>query len=113
MAYRVGLIVRYRSSGVESTAIMSMQSNYPRPSLNMQGGEPCPQCGQAAGQRIRYTWWGGLIGPALLSLTVCRACGHQFNSKTGQPAKKGIIVYNVIAFATVIVFVVAYYVMRG
>jgi len=86
---------------------MSVQSNYPRPNLGFPNGETCPQCGQVTGKRIRYTWWGGAVGPALLSLTKCQSCGFQFNAKTGLSTKKAIIIYNVIAISLAIIFIIA------
>ncbi len=85
-----------------------MQSNYPRPTPNIPNAVPCPQCGQVAGKRVKFAWWGGAIGPAIMSLTKCQACGYQFNAKTGKPTKNAIIAYNVIAYAIAIVFGIAY-----
>ena len=92
---------------------MSIQSNYPRQNLSVPNGETCPQCGEAAGKRVRYTWWGGAIGPALMSLTRCQACGYQFNSNTGKSTKRAILIYNVVAAVTCIVFVIVTYFARN
>jgi len=92
---------------------MSMQSNYPRPNPNLRDAVPCPRCGQVAGKRLRYTWWGGAVGPAMMSLTQCQACGYQFNAKTGQSTKKAVIAYNVIALAIGIVIVVGYFLSKS
>jgi hypothetical protein len=40
----------------------------------------------------------------------CESCRCQFNGKTGKPALKAIIVYNVVAFA--IVFSVVFFLLR-
>jgi len=74
---------------------MSMQSNYPRPNL-IPDGFQCPSCGLVTGKKINYTWWGGAVGPAVMNLTKCQSCGYLYNRKTGKPAKKAIIMYNVI-----------------
>lgn len=91
---------------------MSMQSNYPRPNLGIPGAETCPQCGQVTGKRIRYTWWGGAVGPALMSLTRCQACGFQFNAKTGLSTKKAILVYNLVAVGIAVLFILTTVLLR-
>src|SRR5438105_3046762 len=48
------------------------------------GGITCPRCGQYAARQPSFTWWGGLIGPKMLSHAVCDACGFGFNQKTGK-----------------------------
>ncbi len=92
---------------------MSMQSNYPRPNLTMKDAEPCPECGQPAGKRVRYTWWGGALGPAMMTLTKCQACGYQFNGKTGKSTKTAILVYNLVGFGVAIVVIAAMYITRA
>lgn len=59
---------------------MNAQSNYPRPPAD-PNALPCPSCGQVAGKRIRYTWWGAAVGPALFNLTKCQACGFPVQSQ--------------------------------
>ena len=44
----------------------------------------------------KFTWWGGLIGPKLLTHVKCLACGKQYNGKTGKDNTNGIIIYCVI-----------------
>lgn len=82
------------------------QSPYPRPDLDHGTGPACPQCGSRATKKVKYTWWGGLVGPSLFSLMKCEACKCQFNGKTGKPALQAIIVYNVVIWA--IAFVVGF-----
>ena len=47
----------------------------------------CPHCqqDQHPPTPIGFTWWGGILGPKLLSHVQCPSCGGTFNSKTGQP----------------------------
>lgn len=92
---------------------MNSPSNYHRPPLNIKDAEPCPQCGQAAGKRIRYSWWGGALGPAMISLTKCQACGYQFNAKTGKSVKNAIIGYQLVVFALCVLIMIAGYFMRN
>jgi hypothetical protein len=63
----------------------------------------CPHCSHADAARIRFTAWGGLIGPRLLSLVKCAACGLQYNAKSGQPVEKAIRVYTTATLAVLIV----------
>lgn len=45
---------------------------------------PCPNCGNINASKAEYTWWGGVIGPYLLSHVTCNYCGTGYNSKTGK-----------------------------
>ncbi len=66
----------------------------------------CPKCGGKALSKVKYTWWGGVLGPRLLHHTKCDSCSYTFNSKTGKSNTPGIILYSVVIFA---VALVAYY----
>ena len=57
---------------------------------------PCPKCSQAAAEQLRFTWWGGLLGPKILTHVKCQACGHKYNGKTGKDNTTGIIIYSVV-----------------
>ncbi|HET7145161.1 MAG TPA: hypothetical protein VFI68_14170 [Anaerolineales bacterium] len=54
---------------------------------------PCPNCGQSNAKKIRYTWWGGALGPAIFSHVKCQNCGTEYNGKTGQSNKQNIVIY--------------------
>lgn len=45
---------------------------------------------------MSFTWWGGLIGPKLLTHVKCRACGHAYNGKSGKDTTTNIIIYSVV-----------------
>ena len=66
---------------------------------------PCPKCGSTKAQKIRYTWWGGALGPNLLNLVKCDGCGTAYNGKTGQSNTGGIITYFVVAPVIFLIFV--------
>ena len=53
----------------------------------------CPRCNGADVNRPTFTWWGGMLGPKLLSHAVCRGCGYGFNWKTGKSNTTGIAIY--------------------
>lgn len=44
---------------------------------------PCPNCGSTSVERVRYTLWGGFIGPLIFHLVKCNDCGKTYNGKTG------------------------------
>ncbi len=58
----------------------------------------CPKCGSPNFQPVKYTWWGGLLGPKLMHHTKCADCKHTFNSKTGKSNTTNIIMYSVVLF---------------
>ena len=72
----------------------------------ISGDNGCPKCGSENVKAVRYTWWGGLLGPKLLHHTKCLDCNYVFNSKTRQSNTTAIIIYSVVLF--VIAFVVFY-----
>lgn len=69
---------------------------------------PCPHCGIPDRVRpVAFTWWGGPIGPRLLSHVQCRRCGLAYNGRTGLPNTNGILACAVItAMLLVIIMVV-------
>jgi hypothetical protein len=58
----------------------------------------CPRCQRPDPEKVGFTWWGGAIGPRLLSHVKCRWCGLQYNGKTGQSNTTGIVIYSVVLF---------------
>jgi transcription elongation factor Elf1 len=59
---------------------------------------PCPFCNRQGSSPVTFTWWGGLVGPRMLSVVECKGCGKQFNGKTGKSNTQGIIIYSVVMF---------------
>ncbi len=57
---------------------------------------------------MSFTWWGGLLGPRVLTHVKCPGCGHAYNGKTGRDNTTGIVIYTVVVglVAFAIVFVV-------
>ena len=56
---------------------------------------PCPKC-RGAAEKLKFTWWGGVLGPKILTHVKCTACGYKYNGKTGKDNTTGIIIYSVI-----------------
>ena len=62
----------------------------------------CPHCGGRRSTKVTYTWWGGLIGPAIFSLVKCSRCRNQYNRKTGKPVGAvHIMLYTFVPLAVV------------
>ncbi len=57
---------------------------------------PCPQCGGTDAEKLRFTWWGGVLGPKILTHVKCPACGKTFNGKSGKDNTTGIVIYSVV-----------------
>lgn len=55
---------------------------------------------------MSFTWWGGLVGPKILTHVKCPACGAQYNGKTGKDNTTGIIVYSIAVVLLIGVFLI-------
>jgi hypothetical protein len=65
----------------------------------MSTAHPCPYCQANAAAKVRFTPWGGVIGPKLLSLVQCIGCGKHFNGKSGSRVEKAIRIYTTVSLA--------------
>lgn len=65
----------------------------------LPGMAACPKCQGAAVAKVKFTWWGGALGPKLFNVVRCGGCNCQYNGKTGASLTRTIIVYQVIAIA--------------
>jgi len=76
---------------------------------------PCPKCGAADPKKVNFTWWGGVLGPKLMTHVKCESCGTKFNGKTGKDNTALIAIYCVVvgglAFALVVVMIAAFGIM--
>lgn len=66
----------------------------------------CPKCGAVDPKTLNFTWWGGALGPKLLSHVKCLNCGYKYNGKTGKDNTTGIVIY--FAVAGVLAFVLMF-----
>jgi transposase-like protein len=64
----------------------------------------CPICNQSNAKQMTWTWWGGFIGPLLISHVKCQSCGKTYNGKTGKDNTTIIAIYNLIAVLIGILF---------
>lgn len=93
-------------------------AGYPPPQFSQQPGwagaagmgefVPCPKCARPDPEQVKFTWWGGLLGPKLLKHVKCRWCATTYNGKTGQSNNTNIIIYSVVlgVIAFVVFFIV-------
>jgi DNA-directed RNA polymerase subunit RPC12/RpoP len=56
----------------------------------------CPRCGTPDPQRVLWTFWGSIYGPALFHHVACRKCGTTYNGQTGRSNLPVIICFTVI-----------------
>jgi len=60
----------------------------------------CPTCGSGRSKNVSYTWWGGIIGPAIFHQVRCLKCGQNYNTNTGKPiGAVQVIVYSAVILA--------------
>jgi len=62
---------------------------------------PCPQCHGITANPVKFTWWGGLLGPKLLSHVKCAQCGNAYNGKSGKSNNTAIAIYFAVMFFVV------------
>ena len=67
---------------------------------------PCPSCGGVNVKKVGFTWWGGVLGPALFCHCKCAACGTTFNGKTGRSNNTAIAIYTAVGFGVAILIIV-------
>jgi hypothetical protein len=72
----------------------------------------CPKCGTSAAERVKFTWWGGVLGPKLLNHVKCSSCGTRYNGKSGKSNGTGIAIYfavvGIISFVLLFALAFAY-----
>ena len=73
----------------------------------------CPKCGDTSAEKVKYTWWGGMLGPRLFNIVKCNNCGTSYNGKTGQSSTTAIVIYTVVGLALAIVVCVVLYGIIG
>lgn len=73
----------------------------------------CPQCGANSAEKLRFTWWGGVLGPKILTHVKCVSCGKKYNGKTGKDNTTGIVIYSVIVGVIALGLVVVMFAALG
>jgi hypothetical protein len=68
----------------------------------------CPHCGcPGFADRVSFTWWGGVVGPAMFTHVRCRECGSCYNGKTGSDNTTAIVIYTVAGIVIGLVVFIA------
>jgi uncharacterized protein (DUF983 family) len=62
---------------------------------------PCPLCSSTLAVPIRWTWWGGVLGPILCTHVRCMMCGAKYNGKTGKSNFDYIVIFTVFSIILV------------
>ena len=57
---------------------------------------PCPHCQKTDPEEIKFTWWGGVLGPKMFHHVRCLQCGKTYNLKTGKSNDVAIMIYTVV-----------------
>lgn len=66
----------------------------------------CPSCGNVYASKVGFTWWGGVLGPKLLSHVKCNQFGTKYNGKSGKSDTTMIIVYSAVLFVISFMFLI-------
>lgn len=66
--------------------------------MSMTPYAPCPQCNIANANPVRFTWWGGMLGPKLFTHVKCQQCGTAYNGKSGKSNNTNIAIYFAVVF---------------
>ena len=74
---------------------------------------PCPKCRTTGAEQMKFTWWGGLLGPKILTHVKCPGCGHAYNGKTGRDNTTGIVIYSVVVGVVVLGMLVVVFAAIG
>jgi DNA-directed RNA polymerase subunit RPC12/RpoP len=73
---------------------------------------PCPECSSRHANKVGFTWWGGLVGPWLLTHVKCDECGTTFNGATGKSNTSAIAVYVSVSFVIALALMFLVFVSR-
>ncbi|MCX6665465.1 MAG: hypothetical protein NT038_05325 [Euryarchaeota archaeon] len=73
--------------------------------------KPCPKCGSSDLYKVEYSWWGGLVGPALVHQVRCKKCGKIYNGATGTDITKKIIIFIIIANIVFFILLILRYIL--
>ncbi len=73
---------------------------------------PCPRCGCQYADRVKFSWWGGLVGPKLFTHVKCRNCASCYNGKHGTWNTTNIVLYTIAGVVLGAAVVLGLYAMR-
>ncbi len=58
---------------------------------------PCPRCGCTYAEPVKFSWWGGMLGPKLFTHVKCCNCTACYNGKRGTWNTANITAYMVVS----------------
>lgn len=64
--------------------------------VGRSGYAVCYNCGADRASRVGWTFWGGIIGPAILCHVKCARCGTTYNGRSGKSNTTAIVIYLVV-----------------
>lgn len=85
---------------------------FPGQSWGPPQGPQCPRCHGPDVHKPSWTWWGGFLGPKIITHWQCRSCNFGFNPTTGQSTSGSIVIYFVVTFVVCIALAGAFFFMR-
>jgi uncharacterized protein (DUF983 family) len=62
---------------------------------------------------MSFTWWGGVIGPRVLTHVKCPRCGHAYNGKSGGDNTAGIVIYSGVVAVVMFGFIFSLFAVAG
>lgn len=62
---------------------------------------------------MSFTWWGGVIGPRVLTHVKCPQCGHTYNGKSGGDNTTGIVIYSGVVAVIMFGFIFSLFAVAG
>ncbi|OUT57957.1 hypothetical protein SV7mr_10030 [Stieleria bergensis] len=57
----------------------------------------CPGCQSVYATKVKFTLWGGALGPKLFHHVKCDQCGTKYNGRSGKSNLVPILIYNLVA----------------
>lgn len=57
----------------------------------------CPSCGANEATRVHWTFWGGMIGPAIINTVRCGRCSSSYNGVHGDYNTTRVAIYLVVS----------------
>ena len=72
---------------------------------------PCPHCGCRDATKIRWTFWGGALGPRMMNHVRCKNCRSAYNGTHGCFNTAGIAIYTVVSMVIALAIVAMIFLM--
>ncbi|MDY3555775.1 hypothetical protein R5W24_004921 [Gemmata sp. JC717] len=92
-----------RAAGEEDDEYDRPRRRGPRPGT-------CPSCGNRRSAKVSFTWWGGLIGPAIFGLVSCTRCRTQYMKSSGQ--KLGVLQIGLYSLVVCVIGVIVFFALQ-